>query len=992
MKKNLLTFLLLSIITLGSVYAQNRRITGTVTSADDGLPLPAVSVKVTGTNVGTQTDTQGHFTLDVPANAKSLDFSFVGFAAQTVSIRSGSVFNIKLTADSKSLNEVVVLGYGTGTTLANTVGDISRVSSRDIQDKPTANALDGIQGRVAGLSILTSTGEPSATPSLSINGIGSLTSSVTPLVVLDGVPVALGTVLSLNPDDFESITVLKDAASTSIYGSRAANGVLYITTKHGRLNTPQTITLTSSYGTERLANPQYYNSFMNSAQWGAFEVATGAQTPASLATTLQTYHADTKWYQVYFKPSAALYNENFSITGGTDKTTYFVSGGYFKQDGLEYRSAYDRYTLRSNVTSKVNDWLKFGLNLSVGYDNRQTNQFNTNSLSGGLSILNPPIYSLYNSAGVRYQFIQGLGSYDPYYYETQHPDNQNNSQFNPAGFIELTPIKGLTIKSQAGMDDFDFRESALVLPSYLGSLNNGSDIETFQRGTSLTFTNTAEYKFALASRHHFTALIGQEYTDNTLSTFSGQDTGQSDNRLLTLTTGTTAKNANSSYYATDFQSLFSRFDYDYNNRYFLEASVRQDKSSKFGANHQTGTFYSIGASWKAKDENFLKDVSWLTDLTFRASTGTTGNSQFSSVLNATAYQQIAAVSTATYNGATGFALNQPGDPNLTWETVRNTQIGFTATFFNRINLDVSFYRKTTTNMLLQVPFVATSGFTSQLQNVGSLENKGMDIDFNYTVYSDSKHRAYITPRLVANLNSNKVLSLFNGLKYYITPNTGLLWAVGKPVSYIEPLWAGVNPANGLPQWYNPDPNGNIVNKTTSNGTTTAFTASLQQNLNIDRYAWLNGGFGLSAGYEGFSLDANFAYVKGKYITNNDQYFTQNPSVFTGYNQQTAVLNYWKNPGDVTTFPKYGQQFSQFDSRLIQDASFIRLKTIVLGYVIPKSLLEKTKFIKRFEVDLTGRNLLTFTKYKGIDPEVDSNIALGNDPNTKQIEVGLKATF
>jgi TonB-linked SusC/RagA family outer membrane protein len=990
MKKNLLSLLLLSFFALSSAFAQSRKITGTVTGSDDGQPLPGVTVKVQA-GVGVQTNTQGQFSINVPASAKSLVVSYVGFIGQTVPITSESVINVQLIADNKALSEVVVVGYGTGSTLSSTVGNVARVSSKDIQDKPAANALDAIQGRVPGLQVLTSSGEPSASPSISINGISSLTSGTTPLIILDGTPVALASVLTLNPDDIESVSVLKDASSTSIYGARAANGVLYITTKHGSANAPQTITLSSSYGTEKLANTQYYNSFFNAAQYNAFEIATGVETPAALAIQQQTYNADTKWYKVYFKPSAPIYNENISISGGTDKTTYFISGGFFKEDGLEYRSLYDRYTLRSNVTSKVTDWLKVGLNLSMAYDNRLTNQFNTNSLSGGLSVLAPPIYSPVNAQGVPYEFIPGWGNYAPYYYEAKHPDFQNNTQFNPTGFLEITPIKGLTIKTQAGMDAFDFRETTQVLPSYLGSPNNGSDIESFQRGTSLTFTNTVEYKFNLKSLNHFTALVGQEYSDNTTSTFSGQDTGQSDDRLVTLTTGTAAKNANSSYYELDFKSLFSRVDYDYNNRYFLEASFRQDKSSVFGANHQSANFYSIGASWKAKQENFFKDISWLTDLTVRASTGTTGNSSLGG--GAAQYQQLASVSVTPYGSATGFQLSQPGDPNLTWETVRNTQIGFTTTLFNKLNLDASFYLKTTTNMLLNVPFVGTSGFTSQIQNVGSLENKGIDVDLSYTVYSDPSHRAYVTPHFNANFNANKIVSLFQGRQYYISGSTGILWAVGKPISYVDPVWAGVNPTNGLPQWYLPssDP-AQIVNKTTNNGVTNTFNTTLQQNLGIDRYPWSTGGFGVSAGYEGITLDANFAYNKGKYITNNDQYFVQNPNQFTGYNQQTAVLSYWQNPGDITTFPKYGQQFTQFDSRLIQDASFIRLKTITLGYSLPKAWLAKTKVVKRFEIDFTGRNLLTFTPYKGIDPEVNSNIALGNNPNTKQYVVGLKATF
>jgi len=987
MKKNLLTLLLLSLFALSSAFAQGRKITGTVTDPS-GQTLPGVSVKAEGATAGVQTNAQGRYSIEVPKNTHALVFSFIGMTTQTIPLSADNNLNLQMTDADKALSEVVVVGYGTAVLRTNAVGSIGQASAKDIQDKPSANAFDALQGRVAGLSIFTSSGEPSSTPSLQIDGVSSLSANTTPLVVLDGTVVDPTTIQTLNPDDIQSATVLRDATSTSIYGSRAANGVIYITTKTGSANTPASISVSSQLGTERIANPTYYGTFMNSAQWSAFELASGVYTQAALNTLLANNTADTKWYQVYYKPSAPIYNENMSISGGSDKTTYFLSAGYFKEDGLAYRSTYSRYTMRSNIASRVNDWFKVGLNLGLSYDNRQTNQFATNSLSGGLAVLAPPIYSATNAAGVPYEFIPGWGQYAPYYYEAKHPDALNNVQINPTGYIELTPIKGLTIKSQAGVDFFDRRESTETLPSYLGSLNNGAAGEFFTRTSSLTFTNTAEYKFAIKNDHHFTILGGQEYTDYSNSNFQGTDTGQSDDRLMLLAAGPNTKATTSSIYEYDYQSLFARLSYDYKGRYFLEGSVRNDKSSKFGANNRSATFYSVGASWKIKQEKFLKDVNWVSDLTIRASTGTTGNSNFGT--GTAIYQQLGAVAISPYNGSNGYVLTNAGDPNLTWETVRNTQVGFTGTFFNKLNVDVSFYLKNTSNMLLSVPFVGTSGFSSVLQNTGGLQNKGADIDLSYTVWSNNAHRAYVTPHVQVNVNANKVTALFNGLNNYADPNTGLFWALGKPISYVEPIWAGVNPSNGLPQWYNPG--SDIATKTTTNGVTNTFSTTLQQNTGTGRYATSQGGFGIDAGYEGFSLSANFSYVAGKYITNNDQYFVQNPSVFTGYNQQTAILNYWQNPGDVTTYPKLGQQFTQFDSRLIQDASFIRLKTLTLGYVVPKSIIEKTKVIKRFEVDLIGRNILTFTKYTGIDPEVNSNIGLGTDPNTKQYSLNVKATF
>jgi len=997
MKKNLLSLLFLSLIALSSAFAQSRKISGTVTGADDGLSLPGVSVIVQGTKIGTTTNAQGEFSINAPESAKNLVFSYIGYSSKIVAI-TGSVVNVKLINDSKTLTEIVVTGYGTAINKKDAVGTSSTVDAAAIEDKPVANVLDALQGKVSGLSVFTSSGEPSSTPTISLNGIGSLTSSNTPLIVMDGIPVDIGTLISLNPDDYESVTVLKDAASTSIYGSRAANGVILISTKKGSINKPGTISLTSSYGISKLANTDYFNDFMNSAQLQAFELATGQDTQAQLygaggiISSLPVQGADTKWYKQYYKDNQPTYSENLSLSGGGGKTTYFISAGYFNQLGLAYRSGYDRYTLRSNVTSQVTNWMQFGLNLSGGYDERQTNPSGSNSTNRGLALLAAPYFSPTGPDGNNYLLIPGWGRYSAQYRSNTNLDFNNNTQFDPSAFIQLTPVKGLTIRTQAGMDDFDYRETTTVLPSFLGNTPGlgGSDAEAFTRGLSKTFTNTIEYKFTVAAVHHFTILGGQEYTDGTTNVVTASSTGQTDDRLTQLAAGGTGKTVGSSNSEYSYHSLFSRLNYDFNGKYFLQGSIRQDKSSRFGVNDRAAVFYSVGGTWQAKQESFFKDINWLSDFSVRASTGTTGNS--AGIGN---YQSLATVTTSIYNTGSGFVINQgnPGNPDLTWEKQQLTTVDFSASFFNKITLEASFYLKSTSNMLLQVPYAFTTGVPSVTGNTGTLQNKGLDLDLSYDLYTDHSHKAYITPYIHANFNQNKITKLFNGLNYYINTNTGLLWAIGQSVTFVEPVWAGVDPTNGNALWYNPDPNAaNLPNKTTAFGTTSTFNSTLQQGLGLNRYPWLTGGFGLSAGYEGFTLDADFAIVQGKYLFNNDQYFFQNPNQFPNFNQNVEVLDYWKKPGDITTFPKYGVQFTQFDSRVIQDASFVRLKNLTIGYTIPKSVLAHVKAIKALQVFFTGRDLLTWTKYPGVDPEVDSNITLGTDPNTKQYSAGVKVTF
>ncbi|SDE79647.1 TonB-linked outer membrane protein, SusC/RagA family [Mucilaginibacter pineti] len=995
MKKLLLASLCFLLLCVTQVFAQNRTITGTVISKSDGLPLPGVTVKVTGTTIGTQTNTSGKYSLSVPASAKTLTFTFIGFADYQATIGSGDV-DASLVASSSQLNEVVVVGYGSGRKASDVVGTVSSVSGKDIENRPSPNAFDALQGKVAGLNILSSSGEPSSTPSLSLNGLSSLGASSTPLVVLDGIPVDPSTVLTLNPNDIESFNVLKDAASTSIYGSRASNGVIYVTTKKGSLNRAARITLTSQYGVSKLANTDFFENFMNAAEFKAFQVSSGQLTQTQLNNTLnalEVKNADTKWYKVYYKDNTPQYMENISISGGGGKTSYYVSGGYTKNEGIAYRSAYKRYTLRSNINSVVTDWMQFGLNLGLAYDDRQTNPSGSNSTNLGLAQLAAPYYSPNDPTGQQYKFIPGWGRYHPAYRASVFTDANNNAQFNPTAYLQLNPIKGLTLKTQGGMDAYDYRETPTQLPSYLGSVGNGNIAEYFTRGVSKTFTNTAEYKFSVQTEHHFTALAGQEYTDGSTNVFGASSAGLSDDRIVLLGSGPNNKNVTSTNpqglgnedYA--YNSLFGRVDYDYKERYFVEGSVRTDKSSRFGINHRSATFWSAGGSWKAKQENFLKDVSWLDDLTVRASTGTTGNSSIGN------YQSLATVSTIANGDASGFNISAAGNPDLTWEKQRLTTFGITTSFFDRIRLEASYYIRTTTDMLVDVPFPYTSGFSLVTSNVGALQNHGFDIELNFDAWKDKTHNGYITPFIVANINHNKVTSLFLDKDYYVVPNTGVAWIVGKPVSLVYPLYKGVNSQTGAPEWYLPDPTNPTKTRKDPNAVTSEFTDDLQQNTGISQYPWLTGSFGLDGGYAGFYVHTLFNFALGKHLINNDKYFYENPNIFPGFNQTKRVTNYWKKAGDNALFPDIeNYQFTQFDSNLIENASFMRMKELTIGYAFPKALLERTKVLKGVKLFLTGRNLFTVTKYTGPDPEVDSNLALGNYPNTKQYTFGAEVTF
>ncbi|MEO7043927.1 MAG: SusC/RagA family TonB-linked outer membrane protein [Ferruginibacter sp.] len=988
MRKLISTFVVVIALVL-SATAQNRTISGRVADVK-GNPIPNASVRIEKSNKGTATSADGMFTISISPTVKTLIVSAVGMAEKKVVIGSASNLSISLERTQNDLSEVVVVGYGTAKKMGSQVGSITQVSGKAVSERPTGNALDALQGRVAGLQVLTSTGEPTATPSISLNGVGSLTASSTPLFVMDGIPLDQGTILSLNPEDFESISVLKDASATSIYGSRAANGVIYITTKKGSANKDAVISLQSQYGFSNLINTDYFNNFMNTKQLTDFWVASGYQTQAQVDATLAKYPNDTKWYKQYYKENAPSYQANLSVAGGGGKTTYYISGGYFHQEGLAYRSGYDRYTFRSNLNSAVTKWLNVGMNLSGGYDQRQSNPYGTNNTNRGLALLAQPFYSPTRPNGVPYYdtLIPGWGRYPANYLADVIKSTNNNIQFNPSAYIQITPVKNLTLKTTAGMDAYDYRTSSVQLPSYRGSLNNGNASESFTRGVSRTITNTGEYKINFGSKHHITTLIGQEYTDNITTAFNGSSTGQSDDRLVLVSAGPNNKASGSSRSENAFSSYFGRLEYSFNNKYYFTASGRQDQASIFGKDNRTGKFWSLGGMWKAKQEDFLSNVTWLSDLTVRANIGTSGNS--GSITN---YQSLANVSTTQYDVQSGLYISSPGNPNLSWESQKETTIGLQFGLFNRLNFDIMAYKRVTTNMLLAVPYPFTSGFSSVYSNVGALENKGIDLNLDANILTTKN--AYITANVNFNYNANKITELFQGKQYYIIPNTGVSWAVGQPVSFFYPVFAQVNPQTGLPEWYQPNANPDkiVINQEDKTKVTSTFNAAaLQQSTGIKRNAPFNGGFGASGGFGGFFMDVNFAFSKGKYLINNDRYFFENPNQFAGFNQSATILDYWKNPGDVSRFPKYGVQFTQFDSRLIEDASFVRLKSLTIGYNVPKDVLTKTHFMKGAKFYVTGRNLWTKTNYSGPDPEVDSNLTLGANPNTKQIVVGLNFQF
>lgn len=979
MKRKLMLLLTCLFVGIGLVTAQITKVTGTVISEEDGLPVVGASILVKGTAVGTVTDMDGKFQLpNVPSSAKTLVISFIGMKSQELPIKQ--TMNVILKPDTETLEEVVVLGYGSGKKIGSIVGSVAKVNSEKLSAKPVANAMDALQGQVSGLQVYTSSGEPGSSSSSYIRGVGSLTADNEPLYVLDGTPVSSSVMVKMNPNDFESVTVLKDASATSIYGSRAANGVIYITTKRGKIGEKAVITASGNYGTARLA--RRVSNPMNSTELLNYQLSHGIIKQETYDKYINS-GIDTNWEDYFFKDDAPTYQANLSIQGGSNKTMYYVSGSYYFQDGITPRSEYNRYTFRSNLESRPTDWLRFGANFGATYDEQQTSLFTyqgSNNLNGGIfgTILNPTYYNPYGEDGSKLDVIPGLNRYSPYYLSDKQPSSSNTAQLDGTAFIQLNPIEGLTIRSQFGIEAYDFRQTSKRLASHPNATQGGYTYEAFRRNAKLTITNTAEYNFKIKDIHDFTILIGQEGIKNDYQRFGSETTGQSDDRLSMLEAGTAATLLGADendLYTYQFLSFFGRINYALNDKYFADFSIRNDASSRFGKDNRNAIFMSGGLMWNMKKESFLEDVNFLSDLKLKASIGTTGNSSIGN------YDHLALVGTNLYNAQRGWKINTPGNGDLGWEKQTLANIGIEASFWNKYRIELTYYNKKTSNMLMDVPVPYTSGFSSITQNVGSMTNSGVEIAVSLDLLKTKDW--FVGFNMNYAYNKNKITELFYGYDEWAMPNYLVSYNVGEPVQYYMAEWAGVDPADGQQMWYIPGTDGETTKEYDEE--------RLQQATGKKRYAPHNGGFGLNVSWKGLSLNADFAWVLGKYMVNNDYYFAANPYNFAGYNQSKDVLNEWKEPGDITDIPAYGNVM-QFDTHLLENASFLRLKNISLSYTLPKNWLLPTKVIQGVRIMATARNLFTITNYKGADPELDTNLTYGAYPNTKQFTIGAELTF
>ena len=993
MRKIKLFLTALAVMITSVAFAQKLTVTGNVTDASTGEPVPFASVHEKGTMNGVNTDVNGHYSISVSKDG-ILVFSSVGYNTVEIPVDGKAKINCDLPVDTETLESAVAVGYGSAKKVGTMVGSVTTVKSDALKNAPSSSALDALQGQVAGLAVMTTGGVAGDNNvSMQLHGMGSLGSSTAPLYIIDGVQASSGAVMAMNPNDIASISILKDASATSIYGSRAANGVVYVTTKAGAYNNRATVTVRSQAGISTLADFTLYNNMMSGPELKDFLVKSGIMSPQQIYQkyTSKGWDADTKWYNYFQQFNNPQFQNDISVEGGGEKVAYMLGASQFHQRGTAFGNFYDRYTVRSNVQGRPKDWLKMGMNLSFSMEQTAGAGFwggsgsTSNNPYGGLSYTKNPLIPALDENGNVPEVMWADGAYNTKYLIEQQPKQTNSYNLLGSFNVEIEPFKNFKIASRAGIDGYFTNYNYTLMPSAQFAGGSGSRSRQYGMSYAATITNTLEYSFNIADAHHFTLLAGHEGVANYSESLSAESDGLSDDRLTNLQNGQKDTYAMSeSMSQSRFLSYFGRFEYSILDKYYFDASVRNDACSRFGVDNRNATFWAVGGMWKIKAEDFMFGASAVNDLNLKVSYGTQGNASIGN------YQHLGLISASSkYMDTESKVLSQPSNPGLTWEQQALFTVGVNGRFFDMLDVNVEFYNRTTTDMLMDVPYNYTTGFSSLKANVGSLSNMGVDLMIGLDILRGRDY--YLRASTTFNYNAEKVTGLFNGLDRWEMTGYGLAYVVGKPVMFYAPIYAGIDPADGAPMWYLPGEN---VDETTMNETTKVFDeAGLTQNTGKRYTPPIYGGFSIGGGWRGISVQADFSYVLGKTLINNDAYFYGNPNAFAEQNYHKAVADFWTPENTDAQYPDWSKGYiMQFDTHMYENANFLRLKNLQVAYALPKKLLAGQNVLNGLKVTFTGRNLLTATKYSGIDPEVAGNLTLGRLGNSKQYLFGLELTF
>ena len=980
-------------------------------SDENGVPVSGATVQVKGSqSEATSTDNNGAFTINADIGAE-LIISHVSFKSRTVKVTNADLINISLEPIISELDQITITGY-TGYSRSKSPSATSFVGSKDISQVPMSTVDQILQGRVPGLNVTTGSGQPGQSGTVLIRGIGSISGSTTPLYIMDGIPIESTYFQTVNPADIESITVLKDASAKALYGSRGSNGVIVITTKKGSKGKLQ-IGYSSQYGFSDLTSPTF--EMMDGKERLKFEEEVGSEigrdigpgwTYSSKNPNYATQSADwqnradaildslrnvnTDWRDLFFQKGRFM-EQQVSLSGGNENIQTYNAFGLWKQDGIVKKTGLDRYSLRSNVNMNFGKFTA-GVNLSLGYSN---SEFTYNAGGTGVgSTMASVYYALpyeypYTPDGVLHATNSPISFLDSRegsrgidaLYGTSDKTEQFKTIIGLNMGYEIVP--GLKVSTRAGIDLRNSTDQVFFNPaSYIGSRQagqQGSFGEGSRRNYNIISTSGITYAKEI-NKHDFEVSGFFEYLYNHYRAFSYRGFGIDDRLPETpagiTVSGTYLPSLSGGRTSSVLYSYMGVGRYTYNDKYTLTASYRYDGTSSVAPKNTWHGFYSFGANWDAKKEDFLKSSDFISMLRLRASYGQSASPFGSNFL----YLPTYSVST-TYGGQPAIRPSAIGNPDFDWEYVDEFNTGFDLALFNsqRVKIIFDYYNRITNNMFIDQPLSATSGAASAPLSTGKMRNRGVELSLNGDVIRNNNFTWNIG--LNAAYNQNRILHVTDVTDELPDGDTRTI-KVGYPYgTYVASQWAGVDPATGDALYMNRD--GSITNVYNEEQQSVPNSGSM--------YPDLTGGITTTVSWKNFSLDALLSFVSGIRRWNNIDFYIETERYMTSNQSKRMLYDRWKKPGDEALLQRIDVP-RNYTSKDIQDASFMRLRNVRLTYAFPSQLLQQTKIIKTASIFVQGQNLLTWTSWRGLDPENDRVYGRFEYPNARTYTAGINVNF
>lgn len=1006
-----LSLLACALLLGGAAYAQNMTVKGKVTA--NGLEMPGVTVSVKGTAGGTITSLDGDFTIKADAGSV-LVFSFIGYETVEVPVKGNGPINVELREKTTDLDEVVIaVPYGTAKKSTFT-GSAGVVDKKIIANSQVASVSQALQGSVAGLQSFSASGQPGEDATILIRGVGSVNASTTPLYVVDGVPYD-GALSSISNQDIASITVLKDAAAASLYGSRAANGVVMITTKQGSKKSAPSIEISAKYGFsdravkdyEQVSTEQYFMlewEAIRNMRMNLKKNPDTAEAAAAYATQnlILNYIGINPYGTAYPQPigtdgklvegARLLWNDSWEdalsqdahytdlsarVSGGSENSQYYFSLGYMDNQGAYIGSGFKRYTLRANITSDLTKWLQVGVNVGLTHSIQDFPKSDDSSLGNVVLAARsiPSFYPVYErdpetGAYVLDENGQRVYDYGKYRHGSYAGYNQAQSMLydkneikrdaaSVRGYLQVTPIEGLTYKMSLNIDYNSRFTHDYANPTYGKEPVTGSVSKSNTRTTGMTFNNVVNWEHTFGEVHNVRLMAGQEYYEFNTSNFGGSRSNVITDGYFEPDVASTLTRFSGNSDQYKLLSYFGQAEYNYAQKYFASVSMRADGSSRFHPDNRWGAFWSFGGSWKIGREAFVEEAagSWLSDLTLRASYGAQGND------NVGYYAYQALYSIGSFLGETTLTTSRLDTPELSWETNLNANIGLDFSLWsNRLFGTVEWFQRTSKDLLFARDLVPSSGFSSIDDNIGKVRNYGWEFTLGGTPILTRDW----TWRLSVNATTykNEIVNIPTDVMWSGTKK----WVKGGSIyDFWMYEWAGVDPETGDAQWYMTDTETGERVKTTNYGSLTS-----QDKVKVgNALPKVSGGFQSDLTWRDLSLSMAFAYSIGNKIYNRDKASLMGVSGANGSTMSKDLLNRWTPENTQTDVPRleYDQTsyFTSASTRWLVDGSYLRLKTVTLNYNLPKKWIQPA-MLKDVSIYVQGENLLTFSKQQGLDPE------------------------